>query len=73
VKTIEAMYCVPREEPVVQLFVPATGGQWGEIRCRGGRLELELFALPGQQSWTVDAGELVDVIARAKEYLFSGQ
>jgi hypothetical protein len=64
-KTLEAIYGIPADEPVVQLFVPE-GGQWGEVRCRHGRLEIELFAPEGQRSWVVDAEELVRVIDLAK-------
>ena len=69
-KTIEAIYSVPGEEPVVQLFVP-DGGQWGEVRYRAGRLQLELFAPQGQSSWVVDTEELLHVIGLAKGKLVS--
>jgi hypothetical protein len=71
-KTLEAIYGAPGEEPVVQLFVP-DGGQWGEVRHRAGRLELELFAPQGQSSWVVDAEELLHVIGLAKGKLAHDQ
>jgi hypothetical protein len=67
-KTVEAIYCVPGDEPVVQLFVP-DGGQWGEVRYRAGRLELELFAPKGESSWVVDADELRNAISLAMDKL----
>ena len=67
-KTLEAIYCVLGDEPVVQLFVP-DGGQWGEIRYRASRLELELFAPQDQSTWVVDAEELLHVIDLAKTKL----
>jgi len=70
--TIEAIFGVPGDEPVVQLFVP-DGGQWGEVRCRAGRLEVELFAPQGQSSWVVDAEELLRVIGLAKSKLVGEQ
>lgn len=69
-RTIEAIYGVPGEEPVVQLFVP-DGGQWGEVRHRAGRLQIELFAPAGQSSWVVDADELVRAIGLARQQLGS--
>jgi hypothetical protein len=63
-KTLEAIYGVPGDEPVVQLFLP-DGGQWGEMRYRAGRLEVEFFAPAGQSSWVVDAEELARVIGVA--------
>ncbi|MBL8866533.1 MAG: hypothetical protein KF873_07520 [Gemmataceae bacterium] len=71
-KTIEAIYGVPGDEPVVQLFVP-DGIQWGEVRYRGGRLEIELFASQGQSSSVVDADELLHIIGLAKEKLVIDQ
>jgi hypothetical protein len=70
-KTVEAIYCVPGDRPVVQLFVP--GGQWGELRYRAGRLELELFAPEGQSWLAVDVEELLHVIALAKDKLVDDQ
>ena len=67
-KSVEAIYCVPDEEPVVQLFLP-DGGQWGEVRRRAGRLEVEMFPPSGQSSWTVDADELVHVMGLARQRL----
>lgn len=69
-KSVEAIYCVPDEEPVVQLFHP-NGGQWGEIRRRAARLEIEMFPPSGQSSWTVDADELAHVIDLARQRLSS--
>jgi hypothetical protein len=63
-KTLEALYGVPGEEPVVQLFVP-DGGQFGEVRRRNERLEVELWTPDGLASYVVDAEELVHVITRA--------
>ena len=71
-KTLEAIYGVPGEEPVVQLFLPGAG-QWGEVRWRSGRLEVELFAPEGQSSWVVDADELVRALGLARERLAGGQ
>ena len=70
-KTIEAIYCIPDNEPIVQLFLP-DGGQWGEIRHRSGRLEIEMFAPQDNPMWVVDADQLVRVIGLAKEKLIDG-
>jgi hypothetical protein len=71
-KTLEASYGLPGDEPVVQLFLP-DAGQWGEVRYRSGRLEVELFAPAGQSSWVVDAEELVRVIDMARQRLVGEQ
>ena len=67
-RTIEAIYGVPDEEPVVQLFVP-NGGQWGEVRNRDGQLEVELFAPSGQSSWVIAVDELIHALSLAKQRL----
>lgn len=70
--TLEAIYGVPDDEPVVQLFVPA-GGQCGEIRWRGSRLEITLWPPGGQSPWTVDAAELGHAIDEARRVLIGGE
>ncbi|MEZ6143474.1 MAG: hypothetical protein R3B84_23135 [Zavarzinella sp.] len=67
-KTIEAIYCVPDEVPVVQVFLAGTGPQIAEISAVDGRIVIELLQ-HGQGTYPlipVDELEAVFRIARER-------
>lgn len=70
-KTIEAIYGVPDDVPVVQLFVAGNGRQIGEISVVGGKLVLELFNRDDGQSSSLSVDELQHVIGLARERLLA--
>ena len=70
-KTIEAIYGVPNETPVVQVFVAGSGPQIGEISVVDGNLVFELFSRADGQSSSVSVDELLFVLRLARERLLA--
>jgi Uma2 family endonuclease len=65
-RSIEAVYGVPEETPLVMLFERGSGPQFGEIRYVERTLMIELFA---ERTVLVPAHEIAKVIQLARETL----
>ena len=68
-KSIEAIFGVPEEVPVVDLFLGDNGPQWGQLTITDGKFELEIYLAAEMSSFRIDADELSHVLRLARARL----
>lgn len=68
-KTIEAIYGVPDDDPVVQVFLAGNGPQIGEISVVDGHLAFKFFYHADGRPCVISVDELQQVLGLARERL----